>query len=376
MSVNLVTSALAGALTPLELTNSIRELIRSGRADSLVEYTQDARIEPICLIDNGLLGLDVMENALQCQLNTFSALYMMAVQIGNTEVNGVSINERLGRFNPNRDTINSAADQVASLVGAVATESFNDMLPRIRDLGKTVSQEADSDIQISQMLSKDVAKSIKENSNLSVGKVISFDLRIDNQTFTMPVIVRLQSIPVPGAILSNELCALAENLKPDVKERKLKLRAGALRFFKDFVACSDIIDNHMKTIVKDPTGLYLRSIEQARTNKLAGWISGRPSLATASSIYNISEETAVDIERRMGIELDNPVHRKRLFEKSSMMILTVFDREFERATVYYRGCKDFSRYSFKELNDKGNNDRTSDVLKMMNDFAKMKSPAF
>ncbi|ELF5187201.1 hypothetical protein RBD99_002875 [Salmonella enterica] len=369
----------SGGLTPLELINGLPELVRS-RGDSLIEYTQDTRLEPICLIDSGLMGLSCMESALQVQLNFFASLYLSATQIGASEINGVSILERLGKFNPTRDPINSGADTVSALVGAISTESdaLKFGLPPISSLQNYVSMESDADDGrvIQQTIGKDTLKALKENANLAIGKMFELNLRIDDKQFTIPMMCRLDTIPVPGSVISGELCALAENFKPDPKERKIKVKAGAIRKFQDFIACADILDNHMKTIVKDPTGLYLRSIENARRNKLAGWLSGRPSVATASSIYNITEETAVMIERRLGIDLDNARDRNRLFDKSSMMVLYVFDREAEMVTAYYRRCKNYTRISFRQLEDKGSSDKASDVMKMMNDFTQMKAPSF
>lgn len=379
MTGNVFLNAAAGALTPLELITGLPELVRS-RGDSLVEYTADTRLEPICLIDSGLMGLSCLESALQVQLSMFSSLYLTAVQLGASEINGVSILNRLGKFNPTRDPMNTAADSVAGLIGAISTESamLKFGLPPIGSLHNLVSMEAtDEECEvIQQTIGKDTLKQLTEQANLNIGKVLEVNIRVDDKTFTVPVTARLNTLPSPGDVISGELCALAENLKPDVKERKLKLKAGAIRWLQDFVACSDIIDNHMKTIIKDPNGLYLRSIENARRNKLAGWLSGRPSVATASNIYNISEETAMKIERRLNIDLDNAEHRNRLFDKSSMMVLYVFDREAEMVTAYYRRCKNYSRSTFRQIEVKGNSDKSTDVLRLMQDFSQMKAPAF
>lgn len=379
MTGNILLNAAVGALTPLELATQLPEMVRS-RGDSLVEYTQDTRLEPNCLIDVGLMGLNCLESAMQVQLNMFSSLYLQAVQLGACEINGASILSRLGKFNPTRDPINTGADTVSGLIGALSVESevLKFGLPPINSLQNFVSMEAEGDDgrTIQQTIGKDTLKSLSENANLMVGKQLEVNIRVDEMTFTVPVSVRLNTIPAPGDVIMNELCALAENLKPDPKERKLKLKAGAIRYLQDFVACGDIIDNHMKTIIKDPSGLYLQSIENARRNKLAGWLSGRPSVATASQIYNISEETALKIERRLNIDIENPAHRKRLFEKSAMMVLYVFDREAEMVTAYYRNCKNYSRASFRSIEAKGKDDKATDVLRLMQDFSQMKAPSF
>ncbi len=379
MTGNILLNAAAGALTPLELATQLPEMVRS-RGDSLIEYTQDTRLEPNCLIDAGLMGLSCLEPALQVQLNMFSSLYLLAAQIGGSEINGVSILSRLGKFNPTRDPINTGADTVSGLVSALSVESevLKFGLPPIGQLMNHVSMESEGDDgrTIQQTLGKDTLKALGEAANLNVGKNLEVNMRVDDMTFTIPVTARLNTIPSPGDVIMNELCALAENLKPDPKERKLKLKAGAIRYLQDFIACGDIVDNHMKTIIKDPNGLYLQSIENARRNKLAGWISGRPSVATASQIYNISEETATKMERRLAIDLDNPAQRRRLFEKSAMMVLYVFDREAEMVTAYYRGCKNYSRASFRSLEMKGGNDKSTDVLRTIQDFTQMKAPSF
>lgn len=356
-------------LTPLELVTSLPELIRAGRADSLVEYTADTRVEPICLIDAALIGQAYLDDALQCELSTFAGFYLQAVQQGQTMIDGVNVMERLAPYNPRRDPINAAADTIASIAGVLSTEDFKFGMPKI-------SMEApEQRPRLEQTFNKDTLATIRDKGNLSVGKRLDVTVRVNESVVTVPVLVRLQTIPVTGNAIEAIICGTSEVMNPNAKERRYMLKADQIRGMQDFIACNDIVKEHQRNILTDPTGLYLRAIEDARRNTLSGFLSGRPSVAKASQIINITEETAVNIERRLGIDLAKPASRQKLFDRTSVMVLHVFDRDRERVTIYYRGIPEYSRLSFKDLENKGKGDGP-DIARLIKDFTEMKAPSF
>ena len=71
----------------------------------------------------------------------------------------------------------------------------------------------------------------------------------------------------------------------------------------------------------------------------AGLMAKRPSMATASNMYIISEATASAIKRTSGVDLSSFSQRQKLFEETYAMILVIIDRDYQRVSFYHDGIK-------------------------------------
>ena len=66
---------------------------------SLVDITQSARVEPLCIVDARLVNQEFMSDVMQTALSLFTAYYMQAVEI-ITNINDISVAQRLQSLNP------------------------------------------------------------------------------------------------------------------------------------------------------------------------------------------------------------------------------------------------------------------------------------
>ena len=152
-----------------------------------------------------------------------------------------------------------------------------------------------------ELTSKETLQALRDNSNLAVGKMMEVTIAVDENKIKVPVNVRLQTVPVPTRSMTLFLTAGAQNRS--LKERWYDFKADKLTFFADLIGVRDLLDDHRRNIIKDETGLYLKHLKQKRQNALAGLITGRPSVATASNIIVITTEQRIILERELGIKL-------------------------------------------------------------------------
>lgn len=371
-------------LTPLELVSNLPNFVRGAKADSLLDYTAATRVEPICIVDSTLWNQPYAADIMQSALTLFSSLYLSAVGL-STPINGVSVSRKLEQFNPKRDPINGLTDTIARLVSVeqyqfglpkmsrVASEGFAiDKLIDGRGGKNSAKVNGQAVLETGAQISKDSLQVLRENSNLSVGKTLTVDFSAGGESATAMVTVRLNTIPAGGEAIKNILCAGAEDRS--LKERKYAVKAGQLRFWQDLVGCADLLDKRRKAILNDPTGLYMQSIRDQRKNALTGWLTGKPSVASASNIVVISQATAVLIERELTIRLENAKERARLFQKSAMMVLYVVDDEFEQVEVYYRNIDNPTKMSIANM--KNANKGSSDIKSLVDLMAQNKAPTF
>lgn len=114
-----------GTALGLSTIRKITDLWRGAKADSLIDYTQVGRVEPIVLIDADALYVESLSEVQQSLLSIFAGYYLQAVALSTT-VGRVDVMRHLDKLNPRRNPVDSAADSVGWLL---ATESYKDALP-------------------------------------------------------------------------------------------------------------------------------------------------------------------------------------------------------------------------------------------------------
>jgi hypothetical protein len=349
------------AITTLTAVGRFADMVRAGRAQSLVEYVKMTRVEPIVLMDETAMGFPFTSEVLQSTLNIFAGYYLQAITL-SVNVGRVDAMRLLDRVNPTRDPVDNAAMTVGHFM--MSEESYKYALPVPGLLTGLEAYGDDAKVEeMSATTGRDVGKVLSEASDLSVGKLLEVNVECDGQKATFPVAVRLVVTPTSRDSLIHILSIGSKNTS--VKERFYGWKANQLTFVRDLMLCQDLIDDHRAALMKDTTGQYLASAKRADRNKLSAIISGQPSVATASSIVVISKTTAAQLEGELGGRLSSFAIREKLFKSTYTMLLLVLDDEWERVTVYTRSIDSAATFAVKEMkaaNKKGGTD-VAEVLR-------------
>ena len=456
-------------LSSIGLTSIKKALnfLHAAKTDSLIEYTQPARVEPIVMICGDCLFTEALPIVQQSVLSLFAGYYLQAVAI-NASVGKVSVHKTLDKLNPSRS---ASATVLSGSSWIMAQEAYRDRLPTFNDprtkndqvafealdrdqianaqlelnyktfdlneskyfyerglkedevrrrieeadrnyelnLKKFDAERADqlrreelerqkivadkdkdsflreqarigndnaaARLKIDQdrynddksrsslSFGKDTTRDLKELADLSVGKIFMVDIEDGLHRLQLPVSIRLMASSLPPKQLVHILSH--DSKDTSVKERFHAWRSGRLEFWRDIVACSDLIDAHRDTIMKDKTGIYSDILKRNRTNQFAALLSGDPSIATASNIAIISDDTASQIEDEIGGRLHDFKTRQKIFAKTYLMFLVVIDKQYERVTFYHRGINQATELGVRDLkaSQKGNGPDVSDILR-------------
>jgi hypothetical protein len=403
------------------------DLVRAGKSDSLIDYTQPSRVEPIVLIDSSLLYYDGLQDVMQSLLSTFAGYYLQAVALSAT-VGKIEVMRHLDRLNPKRSPIDSALGAGGDAAGwylaqesyryglpnaetiRIAMESQNvslDVMPlriameashedrekeRQRQRREDAAAKRDDDkLQLERDklahqkdasaaqlaaqkardnksssefgIGKDAIQTVKELSNLSVGKLLSVEISDGQHKATIPVAIRLMASTLPTSSITHILSIGNKDIS--VKARFHGWRSGRLEFWRDLVFATDLIEAHQQNLMNDKDGVYRQILSRKRKNWLAAVLSGNPSVATVSNMAVIDKETADAIEYQTNLSLSNFKMRQQLLEPTSLMILAVVSKEYDRITFYYRGLAEKTEVSARDLkaSNKGNGPDVADILK-------------
>lgn len=348
------------SFTPLQVVSGIkaaantaqgvRDLLNDNTSDSLVEYTRATRVEPLVLMDQTLVHETVMSDLLHTTSSIFTGYYLLGVA-AMTNINGVSVLQRLEKFNPKRSVVS------AVIGAAVGNESYDVTLP---DYSKSYQVATESDN--SKTVGNKVSDSLKQLDRLAVGKVIEVKIQENDTTYTIPISIRLIPISSPPAVIKS-IFSLGSQ-KNTLKERWHSWRAGEISLVNDLIFNQDLVKQHLKTLTLDKSGFYAEVSARKRGNSLASLISGTPSVATASNIAIISSRTAVDIERELGGPLSNFKVREEALDKTSIMILCVVDTSWERVDIYHKSIPYASNFSFQDIKSMGK-DQSPNIMEIM-----------
>lgn len=343
------------------------------KTSSLVSATSVARVEPIVIVDKDCLFLEYLPDILQSTQSIFVGYWLQALSL-ITNVGDVNVARVLDKLNPNRKVDTSAfLNTIASAaIGAEGlTYSSEGMKYKLPTLGleaknnkKDNANNGTSKEEKKQTKFDEVADVTKvgDLTNLSVGKLINVTIKNNGQEAVIPISFRLMVNTLPPASCVQLLSQGSVDLS--FSERWFKWRAGRISFIKDLVFCQDLIREQKRTLMTDKDGVYSEIAKRAKNSKLASFFSKNPSLAEASNIVIISEETAMQLRVKHNLNLDNFKDRQKIFDKTYAMILVVIDRNYERVNMYHYGISASTSVGLRDIKiaNKGSGPNIMEVL--------------
>lgn len=369
--------------------SSILEVVRNaiigyksvfGEPVSLADVAKIARVEPITLISNNLVGVKELPDILSGILNIYATYYLQAINILSAELVDIRILKILDKTNPDRDLKTLLAS------GYVGYESFDKesfktlslegMKYRLPMTKKKVALEdiTDSIFDTDTYLPEEsLGTSVKkletfERLGSAVGKVLEVKFRVPSgkgfEETSITTVIKLDTMIIPSDVIRTIITSNDEEIT--LGNRFKQAIYGRINFIKDFILASDLIKAHKRMMIKDPTGYYADMLKRINKSRIYSVLSGSPSLAGISSIIVISNEDEAEIQKKIGGKLTNKLTREIFFENTNAMLGVVVDKEWERVTVYVRDIDGFSQDSFagfKQLGGNANNEQLMDMLK-------------
>lgn len=372
--------AIAGALGAI--AGIAKAIATSQKNDSLVQFTSVLRVEPVTMIDSQLERVDYLPDVLQTLLSMFCGYYLQAVAC-MTNVGTINVIRMLDTLNPSRDGALAAGSAVDAIngktsVGMLSMESYEHRLPRVSQEAispnnvRRYMQDSDAFVKAKNIHGsvdgnvKDLSKNFKtahESVNLAVGKLLEVNIESNGNKAVFPVSVRLATAVVDSEVLTHILGASGQD--NSWGERYHRWKAGDIAFWRDLVGCQDLIDEQKKLLMKDKTGAMAEVNRRRAVNSVAALTSGTPSVASASALIVISEETAAQLERRNLGKFSDVSFRNKIMQNSLAMIIVVVNRDYESVTIYTRDIQLPTKLSVRELKtaNKGGGSDVGEILK-------------
>lgn len=352
-------------VTALEAVGKIAEMSTALRADSLAEFTRTTRVEPVTLVDQSLVTLPFIQDALQTLNSMYAAYYMMAVSL-SVNVGNINVQKLLDSLNPNRDVISNASLLIGNAVG---TESIALSLPVP---GQSVGLEAYGPVEGMNGGAPRAGDVANQVANLSVGKLLNVELESNGHKVSIPVAIRLIVSEITPKALVHTLSVGSTDMS--VMGRYHAWREGSIKFIRDGIFCLDRMEEHRRNLIGDKSGVYKESVTRKNKNVLSALLSGAPSLATASNLVVMSAETAKQLEAAVNGRLTDFKTREKIFKETYLMLMMVIDPQWEQVTIYTRGLDDASELSVYDMKGASKGNDGVDITKLLKSLIDGRAP--
>lgn len=364
--------------TGLHTVGRVIDAWRAGMSDSYQDYTRPARVTPLMIVDSSLHGYEHISTVTQSLLSAFSAYYLLSWNMLTITIDNVSVARHLDKLNPNRNVKDSILQGGGVLWNLADNQNYQHALPRFGAKGM-ISNEAKgdnddkNDVTTPAGLAAKATKVVDELTNLSVGKFL--EVQISNGkggTATIPVLVQLQaSMMIPDLMAS---FLTTGNKQNDIASRIIKYKSDQIGLL-DLLTSRDIVKEHKKTLWNDKTGVYTAITQRQRNNKLSALLTANPTVANASNLLVVSEDTVKKAELEMNGRFDDFRLRQKLFNETGLFIVAVVDPVYDMVKFYTNGIAESSELSIKDCRAANQKEGStiSDILKA---YSLGKTPGF
>lgn len=210
---------------------------------------------------------------------------------------------------------------------------------------------------------KGTMDTLKEVSNLAVGKVLDVTFERNGNSVVVPVTINLAATDTDSESMENIITYQSRD--SSFSERKFKVKAGDISGFKDLYMCQDMKEEAIKNAIKDKSGFFENMIRRSRGNFWSGLLGLSPSLNNASAVLIMTSDTVKRASAKLGGDFDNYKVRQKAFAKTAAMIFVVVDQKWNEVVFYHRGVQYPTKLDVRDLSrgQKGANDDVDSILK-------------
>ncbi len=345
-----------------------KEIINGGK--SIIELNKDLLIEPTFIFSNSLKNTEVDQDTAKVLVNLFVAYYIQAFTMLVT-IKKISVASALTYLSTAMESDNSV--YVGLDLSSVPEDNKLISLNTITTEAGDMLNDVEVDNKVNLVLGKSFTVEAQINSiSQSAVTGASGEIETTNSTVSrsvkIPIMVRagIKYTDIKTIVVILDLKGKSKRLK----SRFLDWRAGGIKFIKDLVFTSDLIQEYKKVRIKQgnkSSDDVIADISNRSNAVVSKFIkNGEVGYGGLYSAIVVTKDDSLEIEDALHGKLSNFATRELVFKSSMAMMLIVIDLEWERFVLYTRGIKHYSDMSIKDL--KHVSDKQMDVLDLMKSF--------
>lgn len=377
-------------------------------------------VEPVIICSDRTRSVDVIDNVLKLNIDTFCAFYAqafkvltniqninsnMAIDLLATDTGSIrsattdkvleylSKEEHLGGYyreltDPNSKYLNLGLEaKNPSFYESATTKGWSKDQSTTNSGGGAVTR-TEADLKFSQgpldkdqeytfatiMRTFDIHLSKIQTSNNTVNIDYKNDKKEDDKKSGSKQTISTSNIVIPitikASVIFTKFDQILNMIEPQSRSRGFFNRleawkSGAIKF-RDLIFASDLIEKYKQNKLKDKDKLI--DLIQSRDRSAASKVitSGRIGFEKYYNMLVLNSDEKEILSRTIGGDISSPNYKERLLKDARSFALTVIDPDYERVQMYFKDLKGKSDISFKALKKrKGEQADLTEVLKTM-----------
>lgn len=369
--------------TIIGVWDKIRNVVRNAGDTSLSQYTKDTNVFARAYIDYTVTGDDICLPLLGMLNQMYVAFVITALNLDTFCESGRTVSDVVRKVASEdyKDVINlvgvSKSNEVAGTNEAIAEFVRGHVIPRTKE------KEVLENIKLIDAPSMEAGPIDleRESQRLTTGRLIELDILTrqvteDNKlgnygskqtginTFKLYIYVQIFPTIIPPEVCKGFLTA---NFIPTLAHRWKQVKAGEIRFWKDFVFASDLIKRQKEALKADKTGI-LASMLSNNQGKFVSHIwqlimKGDPSRNLANSFLIMTKDNFRSACMESNVDFNDFVQRQKFFMLTYCLMVVVVDSMSGTVDIYTNGFKLVGNYNYAMVNKVGTKSKDSFDLK-------------
>ena len=390
----------------IDLTKSELAMIEAN--GSIVKLIMPFIIEPTIVVSKSLREEEVTEKLMNINLDVFTSFYMQAFQI-LSDVHGMNASAAFDILSTNKSSLNAnnaknlafeslSSEDISILpikpttIEYLSAEATSNRRKRKnkQQSGNTNNSNNNSNQTPPNQPSPQPVKpkpgksEFSRQNDMKVSELnkafgiptlltrtleMSTRVKIDNETTKQDITVKVP-ITVKAKIVyapPSEIYNLIE-VKSDDKtfmNRLDEYRSGGISL-SEFLFATDLVKDYKENKFKDKSDLIKFMDERATASNKQIIKYGHKGLNRFYGILLVDKTELNYIEKKVGGSISKPKFKDKLMNQTGNMLVTVIDRDWERATIYIRdlsGSSDISFKTIKKINGKSDGSDMAEIFK-------------
>ena len=318
-------------------------------APSVTEASKRTAITSRVYIEDIVVSDPIAETLLDATNQLYTAYVLYAVQI-STLIQGHGVI---------RDTVDRFA---------------NEQYDSAEDI---INQEFEGDFNLEIATEANVVELDKKLNSMVSPKVVDIDFATsEGGKVAVPFLMNI----LPKAISSQVAESFINlNFTPTLSMRWKQWKAGEIDT-KDLVFSRDLVNNYADALRKDKNNALAEMIETRRNSKAkyAGsfFLRKMPKSNVASSVLIFDKLTFDRESSKRGFNIKKWFDRQEFFDMSFAVFICIVDTRYEKVTIYFNGLREYSEFTYKQLERKNGDGGNADMVKIFEQLQKGAAPTF
>lgn len=352
--MSVITSGIAAVAQLLSKAGKVAVGSSTG-PKTIIAASDPARVNYPTIVEMSLTNFDGTEAVMEGSLTMMAGFYLQAIQLA-TEAGGIEAANHLDRFNPGaKIRTGMEVFRGPELTHSISTESLKYGLPK---KGARPSMEA-------QLRDSRTIQNLEQGgANMAIGKMFPVVICHGDTKVEVTVSVNL----APKVADTGTVIRYYTNHGDEVTDlaSRWSLYKSDLISFSEFLFCTDILRNRVRRAIGDKSGLTSADVVRQGQAAQRSLFTGTHTLADASGLVVITQDTADRIFHELGGRISNYKLRQDAMNAHGTLVIAVVQTDLERVSFYFNGIEAHTDLAIRQLRAQNKNGGDAvDVVKAM-----------